>query len=402
MANRHIYQALPYPMVSDDQLRSLPLLTTKSRFDLDSRFLFWNNFSFAIMVVAPPGGGKTMFLQRLISNHIEEFKTSRGNPTKPQNLSFHHVFWFIPHYIDGIPLQKDDRQDTWNWATSFHPSIVKKVITKNKTRITPSTAQKLRVLFILDDNVADLDSFKGDRDWMKTMFNRRHVDDDTVSLSFVITTQKLNSIPKWIRDTLSGFVLMGGIPADDAQLFARSHMYVRDIKPKLVKMFEHWDSKAYSWVYITLYPSPVVSLDFEDIIAGIERVYDEKYDKENLKMAFDTRTQFFGKHLLPQKDTATLKGLTDLSSNSSSKEVETLGKNIPWNHKNNVLNPGDVNVQVVGVGKTSNVAPKYGSEARHDHQRRRRRKFRYEDVLTKKFHGEGERSEELEEGEVQP
>ena len=154
--------------------------------------------SFAMLVVAPAGGGKTSFWTSLLLSHPTRKKRDIN---RIYYRYFDKIILFSPSK-DTLPMDKL-KLDESRCFLKYNDEDLTKFIEEEKD------GENLNNLILIDDSVRDLTKSKI---LCKTILNRRHCtqnndEEGKAGLSIMITSQKYNMIPLALRLNMSQVIV---------------------------------------------------------------------------------------------------------------------------------------------------------------------------------------------------
>lgn len=207
---------------------------------------FWDQASFVCVLVGMPYTGKTSQLRRLFLTRNEYLWGK-----------FDWTFFFSPNTLDDIDCIPGE---TWfsdvtfsllynitHWASTFGKS---NGITK--------------VLFVFDDMTQSLSDLWKNPDFKRMFDQRRHLFNDTVCLSFLITAQRfVNQIPKDIRRAITDLLLL---PVNEGDVTAALNCLGFNVKEIRTITTKAWQRNRFDFFYMTTHPYLALSYGYENII----------------------------------------------------------------------------------------------------------------------------------------
>lgn len=150
---------------------------------------FLNKNSFMMTIVGKPGSGKSSLIEELLLN--EELL----------NNKFEYIIFFSPSELMNIKLIQNQ-----NWFTIFNLQILQNII-DNLIQLIEENKQKVKVLFVFDDMISQIKLYKNNSDFIKFIYNRRHLLPFHTEISLIITTQRYVMIPINFRACLSDIII---------------------------------------------------------------------------------------------------------------------------------------------------------------------------------------------------
>ena len=199
--------------------------------------------SFAMLVVAPAGGGKTSFWTSLLLSH----------PTKKKpdiNRIYYRYFdkiILISPSKDTLPMDKL-KLDESRCFLKYEDQDLIDFIDEEKE------GENLNNLIILDDSIKQI---KNNKEIHKLVLNRRHIThnkdlDNKAGLSVLITSQKFNAADTYLRNNMSDIIIFKTSVKNELDSIKNDLMsdLDKDLQDKLLKKaFE----KKYGFLYVKNY-----------------------------------------------------------------------------------------------------------------------------------------------------
>jgi hypothetical protein len=199
--------------------------------------------SFAMLVVAPAGGGKTSFWTSLLLSH----------PTKKKpdiNRIYYRYFdkiILISPSKDTLPMDKL-KLDESRCFLKYEDQDLIDFIDEEKE------GENLNNLIILDDSIKQI---KNNKEIHKLVLNRRHIthnpdEDNKAGLSVLITSQKFNAADTYLRNNMSDIIIFKTSVKNELDSIKNDLMsdLDKDLQDKLLKKaFE----KKYGFLYVKNY-----------------------------------------------------------------------------------------------------------------------------------------------------
>jgi GTPase SAR1 family protein len=150
--------------------------------------------SFALYIVGQPGSGKTSLWNSLLLSHPT--KKNKSIPRMYYRF-FDHV-WLISPSMNTLPLSKLKLKDE-RMFMKYNDEILDEILEEERE------GENLNNVIILDDCIRDLSKSKN---LCRTILNRRHQtqnndEEGQAGLSIIITSQKYNGLPLYLRANLS-------------------------------------------------------------------------------------------------------------------------------------------------------------------------------------------------------
>ena len=235
--------------------------------------------SFAMLVVAPAGGGKTSFWTSLLLSHPTKKKPDIN---RVWYRYFDKIILFSPSK-DTLPMDKL-KLDESRCFLKYNDEDLINFIEEEKE------GENLNNLIILDDSIKQI---KNNKEIHKLVLNRRHIthnpdEDNKAGLSVLITSQKFNAADTYLRNNMSDIIIFKTSVKNELEAIKNDLMsdLDKDLQDKLLKKaFE----KKYGFLYIKNYMPTVdryyINFDkvvFEDLDGDGEDdiiIENEKNDK---------------------------------------------------------------------------------------------------------------------------
>ena len=154
--------------------------------------------SFAMLVVAPAGGGKSSFWTSLLLSHPTKKKPDIN---RIYYRYFDKIILFSPSK-DTLPMDKL-KLDESRCFLKYNDEDLIKFIDEEKE------GENLNNLIILDDSIKQI---KNNKEIHKLVLNRRHIthnkdQDNKAGLSVLITSQKFNAADTYLRNNMSDIII---------------------------------------------------------------------------------------------------------------------------------------------------------------------------------------------------
>lgn len=239
--------------------------------------------SFAMLIVAPAGGGKTSFWTSLLLSHPTKKKPDIN---RAYYRYFDKIILFSPSK-DTLPMDKL-RLDESRVFLKYNDEDLLKFIEEEKE------GPNLNNLILIDDSIRDI---KHNKTVQKLVLNRRHIshnpdEDNKAGLSVLITSQKFNAADTYLRNNMSDIIIFKTSVKNELEAIKNDLMsdLDKELQDELLKKaFE----KKYGFLYIKNYMptrdryyinfNKVVFQDDDDD-GDIDIVIEEnENDKTNLK-----------------------------------------------------------------------------------------------------------------------
>ena len=235
--------------------------------------------SFAMLVVAPAGGGKSSFWTSLLLSHPTKKKPDIN---RIYYRYFDKIILFSPSK-DTLPMDKL-KLDESRCFLKYNDEDLINFIEEEKE------GENLNNLIILDDSIKQI---KNNKEIHKLVLNRRHIthnpdEDNKAGLSVLITSQKFNAADTYLRNNMSDIIIFKTSVKNELEAIKNDLMsdLDKDLQDKLLKKaFE----KKYGFLYIKNYMPTVdryyINFDkvvFEDLDGDGEDdiiIENEKNDK---------------------------------------------------------------------------------------------------------------------------
>ena len=199
--------------------------------------------SFAMLIVAPAGGGKTSFWTSLLLSH----------PTKKKpdiNRAYYRFFdkliLFSPSK-DTLPMDKL-RLDESRVFLKYNDEDLLNFIEEERE------GPNLNNLIVLDDSIRQI---KNNKEVQKLVLNRRHLthnpdESNKAGLSVLITSQKFNAADTYLRNNMSDIIIFKTSVKNELEAIKNDLMsdLDKELQDELLKKaFE----KKYGFLYIKNY-----------------------------------------------------------------------------------------------------------------------------------------------------
>jgi len=154
--------------------------------------------SFAMLVVAPAGGGKTSFWTSLLLSHPTKKKP---HINRIWYRYFDKIILFSPSK-DTLPMDKLKLDET-RCFLKYNDEDLINFIEEEKN------GDNLNNLIILDDSIKQI---KNNKEIHKLVLNRRHIthnpdEPNKAGLSVLITSQKFNAADTYLRNNMSDIII---------------------------------------------------------------------------------------------------------------------------------------------------------------------------------------------------
>ena len=199
--------------------------------------------SFAMLVVAPAGGGKTSFWTSLLLSHPTKKKPDIN---RIYYRYFDKIILFSPSK-DTLPMDKL-KLDESRCFLKYNDEDLINFIEEEKE------GENLNNLIILDDSIKQI---KNNKEIHKLVLNRRHIthnkdEQNKAGLSVLITSQKFNAADTYLRNNMSDIIIFKTSVKNELQSIKDDLMsdLEKDEQDALLKKaFE----KKYGFLYIKNY-----------------------------------------------------------------------------------------------------------------------------------------------------
>ncbi len=199
--------------------------------------------SFAMLVVAPAGGGKTSFWTSLLLSHPTKKKP---HINRVWYRYFDKIILFSPSK-DTLPMDKL-KLDESRCFLKYNDEDLINFIEEEKE------GPNLNNLVVLDDSIRDI---KHKVIVQKLVLNRRHIshnpdEDNKAGLSVLITSQKFNAADTYLRNNMSDIIIFKTSVKNELDAIKNDLMsdLDKDMQDKLLKKaFE----KKYGFLYVKNY-----------------------------------------------------------------------------------------------------------------------------------------------------
>ena len=247
--------------------------------------------SFAMLVVAPAGGGKTSFWTSLLLSHPTKKKPDIN---RIYYRYFDKIILFSPSK-DTLPMDKL-KLDESRCFLKYEDQDLIDFIEEEKE------GENLNNLIILDDSIKQI---KNNKEIHKLVLNRRHIThnkdaENKAGLSVLITSQKFNAVDTYLRNNMSDIIIFKTSVKNELESIKNdllSDLEKHEQDALIKKAFE----KKYGFLYIKNYMpkkdryyvnfSKVVfdDEDDEDEILIKAHMQEEEEDNKNDKVKKDIK-----------------------------------------------------------------------------------------------------------------
>ena len=199
--------------------------------------------SFAMLVVAPAGGGKSSFWTSLLLSHPTKKKP---HINRIWYRYFDKIILFSPSK-DTLPMDKL-KLDESRCFLKYNDEDLINFIEEEKE------GENLNNLVVLDDSIRDI---KHNKMVQKLCLNRRHLTQNPdlpnkAGLSVLITSQKFNAADTYLRNNMSDIIIFKTSVKNELEAIKNDLMsdLDKDMQDKLLKKaFE----KKYGFLYVKNY-----------------------------------------------------------------------------------------------------------------------------------------------------
>ena len=199
--------------------------------------------SFAMLIVAPAGGGKTSFWTSLLLSHPTRKKPDIN---RAYYRYFDKIILFSPSK-DTLPMDKL-KLDESRIFLKYNDEDLLKFIDEEKE------GENLNNLIVLDDSIRQI---KNNKEVQKLVLNRRHLthnpeEDNKAGLSVLITSQKFNAADTYLRNNMSDIIIFKTSVKNELEAIKNDLMsdLDKELQDELLKKaFE----KKYGFLYIKNY-----------------------------------------------------------------------------------------------------------------------------------------------------
>ena len=249
--------------------------------------------SFAMLVVAPAGGGKSSFWTSLLLSHPTKKKP---HINRIWYRYFDKIILFSPSK-DTLPMDKL-KLDESRCFLKYNDEDLINFIEEEKE------GENLNNLIILDDSIKQI---KNNKEIHKLVLNRRHIThnpdaENKAGLSVLITSQKFNAADTYLRNNMSDIIIFKTSVKNELEAIKNDLMsdLDKDMQDKLLKKaFE----KKYGFLYVKNYMPTVdryyinfdkvvfedLDKDEEDDILIKAHMQEEEEDNKNSKVKKDIK-----------------------------------------------------------------------------------------------------------------
>jgi len=199
--------------------------------------------SFAMLIVAPAGGGKTSFWTSLLLSHPTRKKPDIN---RAYYRYFDKIILFSPSK-DTLPMDKL-KLDESRIFLKYNDEDLLKFIDEEKE------GENLNNLIVLDDSIRQI---KNNKEVQKLVLNRRHLthnpeENNKAGLSVLITSQKFNAADTYLRNNMSDIIIFKTSVKNELEAIKNDLMsdLDKELQDELLKKaFE----KKYGFLYIKNY-----------------------------------------------------------------------------------------------------------------------------------------------------
>lgn len=145
-----------------------------------------SDLNFCLGVIGKPGCGKTSVIEEMLLN--DELLAQK----------FDFVFIFSPTIFPNLKCELDI-----NWFDKYDKNKIFSIIDElNMLEITKDT----NVLFVFDDFISSIRKNRNDADFLKFIFNRRHLLKNNACVSIIITSQRYMVFPINLRTVFTAIL----------------------------------------------------------------------------------------------------------------------------------------------------------------------------------------------------
>lgn len=223
--------------------------------------------SFAMLVVAPAGGGKSSFWTSLLLSHPTKKKP---HINRIWYRYFDKIILFSPSK-DTLPMDKL-KLDESRCFLKYNDEDLINFIEEEKE------GENLNNLIILDDSIKQI---KNNKEIHKLVLNRRHIThnpdaENKAGLSVLITSQKFNAADTYLRNNMSDIIIFKTSVKNELEAIKNDLMsdLDKDMQDKLLKKaFE----KKYGFLYVKNYMPTV-----DRYYINFDKVVFDDIKKENI------------------------------------------------------------------------------------------------------------------------
>ena len=199
--------------------------------------------SFAMLIVAPAGGGKTSFWTSLLLSHPTKKKPDIN---RAYWRYFDKIILFSPSK-DTLPMDKL-RLDESRVFLKYNDEDLLNFIEEERE------GPNLNNLIVLDDSIRQI---KNNKEVQKLVLNRRHLthnpdESNKAGLSVLITSQKFNAADTYLRNNMSDIIIFKTSVKNELEAIKNDLMsdLDKELQDELLKKaFE----KKYGFLYIKNY-----------------------------------------------------------------------------------------------------------------------------------------------------
>jgi len=199
--------------------------------------------SFAMLIVAPAGGGKTSFWTSLLLSH----PTKKKKDINRAYFRFFDKIWLFSPSKDTLPMDKL-KLDESRVFLKYTDTQLQEILDEEKD------GENLNNIIVLDDSIR---AIKNNKEVQKLVLNRRHLthnpnEDGKAGLSVLVTSQKFNGVDTYLRNNMSDIIIFKTNVKNELEAIKNDVMsdLDKDIQDKLLK--EAFKEK-YGFLYIKNY-----------------------------------------------------------------------------------------------------------------------------------------------------
>jgi len=199
--------------------------------------------SFAMLIVAPAGGGKTSFWTSLLLSHPTKKKPDIN---RAYYRFFDKVILFSPSK-DTLPMDKL-KLDESRVFLKYNDEDLLNFIEEEKE------GENLNNLIVLDDSIRQI---RNNKEVQKIVLNRRHLthnpnEDNKAGLSVLITSQKFNAADTYLRNNMSDIIIFKTSVKNELEAIKNDLMSDLD-KDQQDELLKKAFEKKYGFLYIKNY-----------------------------------------------------------------------------------------------------------------------------------------------------
>jgi len=199
--------------------------------------------SFAMLIVAPAGGGKTSFWTSLLLSH----PTKKKKDINRAYFRFFDKIWLFSPSKDTLPMDKL-KLDESRVFLKYTDTQLQEILDEEKD------GENLNNIIVLDDSIR---AIKNNKEVQKLVLNRRHLthnpnEDGKAGLSVLVTSQKFNGVDTYLRNNMSDIIIFKTNVKNELEAIKNDVMsdLDKDVQDQLLK--EAFKDK-YGFLYIKNY-----------------------------------------------------------------------------------------------------------------------------------------------------